>query len=86
MYRDLGFIAVLVVSLSLPCAPRAQIGAGSAPYSRSAGAVDDQRLWAASQADGDWITFGHDYRNHRFAPFSAIDRGNVAQLATRLGL
>jgi glucose dehydrogenase len=79
--RDLGFIAVFVVSLSLLCATLAQVGTGPAPSSRSASAVDDERLRAASQADGDWITFGHDYRNHRFAPFSAIDRGNVAQLA-----
>jgi PQQ-dependent dehydrogenase (methanol/ethanol family) len=81
MDRDLAFISVLVVSLCLPCATLAQTGAGPAPSSRSAGAVDDQRLRAASEADGDWITFGHDYRNHRFAPFSAIDRGNVAELA-----
>src|SRR5262249_17367210 len=42
--------------------------------------VDDSRLQVASQADGDWITFGRDYTNQRFAPFFAIDRSNVAQL------
>jgi glucose dehydrogenase len=43
-------------------------------------AVDDQRLRAAA-ADGDWITFGRDYSNQRFAPLHTIDRSNVAQLA-----
>jgi alcohol dehydrogenase (cytochrome c) len=37
-------------------------------------------LQAASQADGDWITFGRDYTNQRFAPFFTIDRSNVGQL------
>jgi glucose dehydrogenase len=42
--------------------------------------VDDQRLHAAAKADGDWITFGRDYSNQRFAPLRAIDRSNVARL------
>jgi hypothetical protein len=31
--------------------------------------------------EGDWITFGRDYSNQRFAPLRAIDRSNVARLA-----
>jgi alcohol dehydrogenase (cytochrome c) len=44
-------------------------------------AVDDARLLAAARADGDWMTFGRDYSNHRFAPFGAINRTNVSRLA-----
>jgi glucose dehydrogenase len=45
-------------------------------------AVDDQRLLAAAKADdGDWIMFGRDFSNQRFAPFQGIDRSNVARLA-----
>jgi alcohol dehydrogenase (cytochrome c) len=43
-------------------------------------AVDDQRLRAAA-ADGEWITFGRDYSNQRFAALREIDHGNVARLA-----
>jgi alcohol dehydrogenase (cytochrome c) len=35
----------------------------------------------AQSADGDWPSFGRDGSNQRFAPFAAIDRGNVARLA-----
>ena len=61
------------------------IGAGAqnnvAPADVPAGAVDDRRLLAAAAADGDWLTFGRDYSNQRFAPLQAIDRSNVARLA-----
>src|ERR1700686_3331628 len=53
----------------------------AAPADASTGTVDDQRLHAAARAEGDWITFGRDYSNQRFAPLHAIDRGNVARLA-----
>src|SRR5436190_5281730 len=43
--------------------------------------VDDQRLHGATVADGNWITFGRDYSNQRFAPLDKINRSNVAQLA-----
>jgi outer membrane protein assembly factor BamB len=35
----------------------------------------------AQGADGDWPMFGRDALNQRFAPFAAIDRNNVSQLA-----
>jgi glucose dehydrogenase len=35
----------------------------------------------AQGADGDWPMFGRDASNQRFAPFAAIDRSNVAQVA-----
>jgi alcohol dehydrogenase (cytochrome c) len=54
---------------------------GQAAPAASAAAVDDQRLLAAATADGDWITFGRDYSNQRYAPLQAIDRSNVARLA-----
>jgi alcohol dehydrogenase (cytochrome c) len=60
-------------------AAEAQGRAPSTDVSR--GAVDDQRLHAAAQAEGDWITFGRDYSNQRYAPLRAIDRSNVARLA-----
>ena len=47
----------------------------------AAATVDDQRLRAAAQAEGDWITFGRDYSNQRFSPLRNIDRANVARLA-----
>jgi glucose dehydrogenase len=61
---------------AVPIAAQAQ-GALAA----SAGTVDDQRLLAAAKADGDWITFGRDFSNQRFAPLQSIDRSNVARLA-----
>jgi glucose dehydrogenase len=45
------------------------------------GIVNDQRLRAAATAEGDWITFGRDYSNQRFAPLDKINRSNVARLA-----
>src|SRR5262249_16025273 len=45
-------------------------------------AVDDQRRLAAAKADdGDWIMFGRDFSNQRFAPLQGIDRSNVVRLA-----
>ena len=35
----------------------------------------------AQSPSGDWPSFGRDSSNQRFAPFAAIDRGNVARLA-----
>src|ERR1700722_1017182 len=64
--------------LGAPTAAQAQ---GQAAPAASAAAVDDQRLLAAAAADGDWITFGRDYSNQRYAPLQAIDRSNVARLA-----
>ena len=53
-----------------------------AAQAQDRGAVDDQRLLAAAKADdGDWITFGRDFSNQRFAPLQGIDRSNVARLA-----
>lgn len=63
--------AVLMVA----AAPAQQQGDAAATAT-----VDDGRLRAAA-ADGDWITFGRDYSNQRFAPLHAIDRSNVARLA-----
>jgi glucose dehydrogenase len=45
------------------------------------GFVNDQRLRAAAMPDGNWITFGRDYSNQRFAPLDQIDRSNVARLS-----
>ncbi len=42
--------------------------------------VRDQRSRAAS-VDSDWVMFGRDYSNQRFAPLREIDRSNVARLA-----
>lgn len=44
------------------------------------GPVDDARLHGVTAKDGDWITFGRDYSNARFAPFTQIDKTNVAKL------
>jgi alcohol dehydrogenase (cytochrome c) len=60
-----------------PMVAQAQQQAASA----GAGSVDDQRLRAAADAAGEWITFGRDYTNQRFAPLKTIDRGNVSRLA-----
>jgi alcohol dehydrogenase (cytochrome c) len=65
--------------LCLAASVTAQAQGQSAPG--TPGTVDDQRLLAAAKADGDWITFGRDFSNQRFAPLGAIDRSNVARLA-----
>ena len=38
----------------------------------------------AQSANGDWPSFGRDGSNQRFAPFAAIDRGNVKDAAASL--
>src|SRR4051794_8214844 len=76
-------IAKIVCATSIlmldPIAAWAQSNIASA--NSGPGYVDDQRLRAATVADGNWMTFGRDYSNQRFAPLSKIHRGNVAQLA-----
>jgi alcohol dehydrogenase (cytochrome c) len=67
--------------LSVAASTAAEAQGRAAPTDVSTGAVDDQRLRAAAQAEGDWITFGRDYSNQRYAPLRAIDRSNVARLA-----
>ena len=42
--------------------------------------VDDARLHGA-KSDSEWITFGRDYTNQRFASQTSIDRASVAHLA-----
>ena len=65
--------------LLVPVVAQAQgTGASEKP---APGHVDDQRLRAAALPDGNWITFGRDYSNQRFAPLTGIDRSNVARLA-----
>jgi hypothetical protein len=67
--------------LSVAASIAAEAQGRAAPTDASTGVVDDQRLHAAAQAEGDWITFGHDYSNQRYVPLRAIDRSNVARLA-----
>ena len=67
--------------LSAAASIAAEAQSQAAPADASTGAVDDQRLHAAAKAEDDWITFGRDYSNQRFAPLDAIDRSNVARLA-----
>ena len=59
----------------------AQAQAIGAPVNSPPGYVDDQRLRDAALPDGNWMTFGRDYSNQRFAPLDQIDRRNVATLA-----
>jgi alcohol dehydrogenase (cytochrome c) len=48
----------------------------------SAAGILASAVTAQAQSDnGDWPSFGRDGANQRFAPFAAIDRGNVARLA-----
>jgi alcohol dehydrogenase (cytochrome c) len=42
--------------------------------------VTDAMLVAAG-AGGDWLTYGRDFANHRFAPFTQINRETVHRLA-----
>lgn len=46
-------------------------------------AIDDARLQAASNATTDWLTYGHNYANHRFSALDQINRRSVARLAPR---
>jgi alcohol dehydrogenase (cytochrome c) len=82
MSNDRSIAALLCaasVCVAVAFAARAQVAA--APEVASTTAVGDSRLDAAATAtDGDWVTFGHDYSNQRFAPLRAIDRSNVARL------
>jgi alcohol dehydrogenase (cytochrome c) len=69
-----------VVPFSAAVLTGAQAQGTPTPAEAGSAAVDDQRLHAA-KSDGDWITFGRDYSNQRFAPFREINRSNVARLA-----
>ena len=42
-------------------------------------AVDDEAL-TATEANGDWITYGQTYREQRYSPLTEINRGNVDDL------
>src|ERR1700686_5224872 len=64
--------------LSVAASAAAEAQGRAPPADASKDVVDDQRLHAAAQAEGDWITFGRDYSNQRYAPLRAIDRSNVA--------
>jgi alcohol dehydrogenase (cytochrome c) len=80
MFRHLWVATTFLITwLALSGETHAQVGTGAARPNPPL-TVDDSRLQAANQADGDWITFGRDYTNQRFAPFFTIDRSNVAQL------
>lgn len=47
------------------------------------GIVDDTRLLAASGDSRNWLTFGRDYSNQRYAALAQITTGNVASLVPR---
>ncbi len=78
--RNGRFIDVIFCAAWL-CAAASVAAQAQGQAGPAASAVDDQRLLAAAKADGDWITFGRDFTNQRFAPLHAIDRSNVARLA-----
>jgi glucose dehydrogenase len=75
---------IVAISCVMPVSSVALVAAQAQNNTKAAepaiAAVDDQRLHAP-KADGDWITFGRDYSNQRFAPFREINRGNAARLA-----
>jgi alcohol dehydrogenase (cytochrome c) len=83
MRNDRSAAALLcAASLCVAAAFAAHAQTQATPTDTSTAAVGDSRLDAAATAtDGDWITFGHDYSNQRFAPLRVIDRDNVAKLA-----
>jgi glucose dehydrogenase len=77
--RIAGFVCATSIFILAAVAASAQ--SNTAAGNSAPGHVDDQRLRAAAAADGNWMTFGRDYSNQRFAPLTNIDRGNVARLA-----
>lgn len=54
-------------------------GRGAGPVTLPLRPVTDQRL-AAADTSGDWLTYGRDLRQHRYAPFDQINAGSVARL------
>ncbi len=52
--------------------------AGAAPA--GAAPVDDERLLAAEDEAGAWLSYGRGYAQRRFSPLGEIDRDNVARL------
>ena len=44
-------------------------------------AVTEEMLLAADTA-GAWLTYGRDFTNQRYAPFTQIDRRNVTRLTS----
>src|SRR5262245_51654051 len=67
---------VVVAAVLTPALAQSQV-----PPSAQSALVDDQRLRAAAAPDGNWIAFGRDYSNQRFAPLDTINRSNVTRLA-----
>ncbi|HEX3274468.1 MAG TPA: hypothetical protein VHR43_06405, partial [Gemmatimonadales bacterium] len=54
-------------------------GRGAGPVTLPLRPVTDQRL-AAADTSGDWLTYGRDLRQHRYAPFDQINASSVARL------
>ncbi|MBX6333627.1 MAG: PQQ-binding-like beta-propeller repeat protein, partial [Gemmatimonadaceae bacterium] len=64
-----------------PSAPSRPASGGDSSLARGPALhVTDQMLLAAAENPSDWITYGRDYTNRRYVPFTQIDRDNVRHL------
>ncbi len=76
--RTVGF---LCFTMFAACGPtQAPSAAHARPADRSVATVDGERLIAADQEPGNWMSTGRTYSEQHFSPLKQIDVGNVRQL------
>ncbi len=48
--------------------------------STSVGLIDTQRIVAADEAPGDWLSYGRDYGEQRFSPLTQVNKNTIKDL------
>ncbi len=72
--------AIVLAALVAACGRQAAEKPVDAAPTTSFGAIDKQRLLAADQAPGDWLTSGRDFGKTHFSPLNQITRENAGRL------
>ena len=79
----LGTIAALALVgiLGSTSLERSEVGTQmQASPSTSVGLIDTQRIVAADEAPGDWLSYGRDYGEQRFSPLTQVNKKTIKDL------
>jgi quinohemoprotein ethanol dehydrogenase len=79
----LGTIAALALIgiLGSTSLERSEVGTQmQASPSTSVGLIDTQRIVAADEAPGDWLSYGRDYGEQRFSPLTQVNKKTIKDL------
>ena len=79
----LGTIAALALVgiLGSTSLERSEVGTQMlASPSTSVGLIDTQRIVAADEAPGDWLSYGRDYGEQRFSPLTQVNKKTIKDL------